>query len=137
MKPTRKEFQYSLLAFCLFVCIAGLISFLQNRNLVHSHKRTNAVVTDVVHIRNSGGKAYIEYKFYDSLVLHSAQASIHCQLNDRLARYLRGRQISIVYRPERPGNSRPLLRLQDFHKYSIRPTAYDSSIIIGLGKVCD
>lgn len=137
MKPTRKELLSTLFAFGVLVGIGGIIHFLQERNLVRSHLRSDAVITEVIRLRNSGGQAFIKYRFYPTTIGQNVQSSIHCNFSDKVVSFLRGRRISIVYRPERPGNSRPLLRLEDFRKYSIQPTAYDSSIIMELKKICE
>lgn len=136
MKQSNKEFVYGLIGFFILVLISGLITHFKNKNLLNSHKLGTGVITDVIHLRNSGGRAFVKYRFIDLGVEYRIQESIDCLYSDNVLVYLKGRQVSIIYRPEHPKNSHLLLSFTDFKKFDIKATNYDSTIILGLNSVC-
>lgn len=136
MKHSKKEFVYTLIGFSVFVLIAGVITHSKNKNLLNSHKLGTGVITDVIHLRNSGGRAFVKYRFIDLGFEYRIQESIDCLYSDNVLGYLKGRQVSIIYRPEHPKNSHLLLSFTDFKKFDIKATNYDSTIILGLNSVC-
>jgi hypothetical protein len=135
-KNIGKEYVYALLAISILILVSGIITYFRDRNLNKSHQLGKAVITDVVYHRNSGGKAFIQYKFFVMGSPYSIQESIDCPYSDKVVYYLRERQVSIVYRPENPKNSHLLLTFKDFNKYKIKPTVYDSTVIRELYSVC-
>lgn len=136
MKHSKKEFVYTLIGFSVLVLIAGIITHFKNKNLLNSHQLETGVITDVIYLRNSGGKAFVKYKFVVLGVVYRIQESIDCPYSDKVVHYLRGRQVSIIYRPQHPKNSHLLLSFAGFKKFDIKATNYDSAIIQELNSLC-